>query len=149
MKGPAMVTNANWSGFGAMTDYDSIEERISRAVEAALERRGRTSRLVIRMPNREVFIPIDEIDWVEAERNNVRVHSGPRSFTIRDTLTNVERRLPPDRFVRTQRSVIVNADRVEEIRKAGRDYELILRGGARLSLMRAYHERLADVIAAM
>ena len=128
---------------------DALAERLSSEIERALSKRDRPARLIIRMVNREVFIPIDEIDWIEPERNNVRVHSGPRSFTIRDTLGRLESRLPASTFVRVQRSVIVNAERVEEIHKAGRDFEIVLRGGARLPLGRSYRERLEQVLAAL
>lgn len=128
---------------------EALAERLASELDRVLAKRDRPSRLIIRMVNREVFIPIDEIDWIEPERNNVRVHSGPRSFSIRDTLGRIESRLPASTFVRVQRSVIVNAERVEEIHKAGRDFEIVLRGGARLPLGRSYRERLEHVLAAL
>ena len=124
----------------------AIVDRIVRVVEEALSRRENPGRLAIRMPNRQVFVPVNEIDWIESERNNVRVHSGSRSFAIRGTLSDLESRLPASGFVRVQRSSIVNVDRVEEIRKAGRDFEIVLRGGARIVLGRSYLNRLEQVL---
>lgn len=128
---------------------EALAGRLASELDRALAKRDHPSRLIVRMVNREVFIPIDEIDWIEPDRNNVRVHSGPRSFTIRDTLSGIESRLPARNFVRVQRSVIVNAERVEEIHKAGRAFEIVLRGGARLPLGRSYRERLEHVLAAL
>lgn len=133
----------------AVMDEETVEERVAREVEALWAQKRARGRLVIRMPNREVFIPVEEIDWIESDRNNVRVHSGSRSFTIRDTLSNTESRLPDTLFARVQRSVIVNAEKVEEIRKVGREYEIILRGGARLPLSKNCYGDLSRVLATL
>lgn len=102
-----------------------------------------SERLALKMPNRQVFVMVGEIDWIESERNYVRVHAGDRSFTVRATLSDLENRLAGSMFVRIQRSSIINAERVEEIRRVGRDYEVVLRGGTtRLMVGRPYVARL-------
>jgi len=127
-------------------DYGLLVTRIKQAVEEAISHTRRRERLVVRMPNRELYIPYEEIDWIEPQRNNLRIHSGPRSYTIRDTLAAVERRLPETEFVRIQRSIIVNVARIEEVRRVRRGYEVVLKNGARLPLGRSYRGRLEQVL---
>jgi len=69
----------------------------------------------------------------------VRLHAGERSYLVRDTLSGLEARLDPARFLRIHRSLIVNLARVQEVESlfAG-EYVLFLRGGVRLTSGRTY-----------
>ncbi len=101
------------------------------------------SRLAIKAEGRVLLIRTDEIDWIEAADNYVNIHVGEDSHLHRETMTALEARLAPDKFMRISRSAIVNVDRVKEMQPMFHgDYVLILRNGARLNLSRSYRDKL-------
>jgi two-component system, LytTR family, response regulator len=100
-------------------------------------------RLVIRSGGRVLFLRVDELDWVEAAGNYVRLHVGQEEYLHRETMSRLEAVLDPARFARIHRSSIVNVDQVKELHPLFRgDYIVILRDGRRLTLSKAYRDRL-------
>jgi two-component system LytT family response regulator len=100
-------------------------------------------RLVVRSGGRVSFLPVDELDWAQAADNYVELHAGREVHLLRETLTRLEDRLDPRRFVRVHRSTLVNVARVRELRPLlGGDHEVLLLDGTRLVLSRTYREAL-------
>ena len=100
-------------------------------------------RLPVRMGTRICLVPVEEIDYCEAEANYVRLHSGGQSYLVRETLTGIEGKLDPARFLRIHRSLIVQVARVESLEPLFHgDYLVKLRSGARLTSGRTYRARL-------
>lgn len=83
-------------------------------------------------------VAIDDITHVTAAGPYSELHTDRRSYLIRDSMQNLERRLAPDGFFRVHRSSIVRLDRVQSVERAsGGDYSVRLAGGAELSVSRA------------
>ena len=61
-----------------------------------------------------VFLPVEQIDWLEAADNYVRIHTAGDTHLVRETMNEFEARLDPARFVRIHRSTIVNLERVRD-----------------------------------
>ena len=140
--------------------FQETLERVRRQVESAengdLGRRllalvrdlkpGRaqtTNRLVVKSGGRLFFVRADEIDWIEAAGNYVRLHLGADTHMLRETMNSIESRLDPELFVRTHRSHIVNIERIKELQPWFHgEYVVILRNGHRLTLSRGYREKL-------
>jgi two-component system LytT family response regulator len=102
-------------------------------------------RLVVKENGRIFLIRPGEIDWIEAEGNYVRIHSGKTTHLLRETLSNLEARLHPAQFVRIHRSTIINIDRVQEMQPWFHgEYRVILPGGVQLTLTKNYKERLQE-----
>jgi two-component system, LytTR family, response regulator len=100
-------------------------------------------RLAVRDGDRFILLKADEIEWVQASANYVEVHARGRSYLLRVTMNELERKLDRPRFVRIHRSIIVNADRIQEIRPYSHgDFEVWLANGAALPLSRRYRARL-------
>jgi two-component system LytT family response regulator len=100
-------------------------------------------RFTIREHNRFVVVKVTDVDWFEAASNYVELHVGSRTHLLRDTLTDLEQRLDPARFVRIHRSTIVNMDRVADIRPTTRgDFTVVLLNGKDLRLSRVYRDRV-------
>jgi len=121
----------------------------ARGVGALLRERSRqTRRILVRERGRTRVIDADTIDWIEAASYYAMIHAAGESHLLRETMNQLEKRLDPERFVRTHRSAIVNVDRVREIHPLARgDRELVLEGGVRVRLARARREafeRLVD-----
>jgi two-component system LytT family response regulator len=118
------------------------DERVVALLEGLERRRRYASRFVVRDQGAAFFLPAEQVEWIEAERNYVRLHAkGGAAHLIREPLKEVEARLDPERFVRVSRSAIVNLDAVERVEPWFRgEYVLILRDGARLTSSRAHGE---------
>ena len=105
----------------------------------------RTDRLVVKSGGRLFFLRADEIDWVEAAGNYVRLHVGSTSHLLRETMNAIESRLDPEKFFRIHRSRIVNMERIQELQPwLNGEYAVLLRTGSRLTLSRGYREKLQD-----
>ena len=91
------------------------------------------------------FLRADEIDWIEAAGNYVRLHVGAEGHLLRETMNSIEARLNPEIFFRIHRSHIVNIERIKELQPwFNGEYVVILRNGARLTLSRGYREKLQE-----
>jgi two-component system LytT family response regulator len=105
----------------------------------------RVDRLVVKSGGRVFFLRTDDLDWIEAAGNYVRLHLGEESHLFRETMTRMETRLDPRRFVRIHRSRIVNTERIKELQPwFNGEYVVILRNGTRLPLSRGYREKLQE-----
>jgi two-component system LytT family response regulator len=105
-------------------------------------------RLMLRSGGRVSFVPIEQIDWIEAEGNYVRVHSAGDSHLVRETMATLQARLGEAQFFRIHRSHLVNLLRIKELRLgAGGDYDVILKDGTTLALSRLYRDALQERLA--
>ena len=121
---------------------DAAAERAESA-PASNGPRGAIDRLLVKEEGRMYFVGVDEIDWIEAYGNYARVHTGPRTHLIRETMATLERALDVRRFARIHRSTIVNLDRVKQMDLWGSgDYMVRLADGTQLKLSRWYRDRL-------
>ena len=73
-------------------------------------------RLVIKSGGRVLFLNQDSVDWAEAAANYVRLRCGNDEYTVRETISGMEKRLDPKKFTRIHRSLIINIHRMREIR---------------------------------
>jgi DNA-binding LytR/AlgR family response regulator len=148
-------------------------DRLQRALERARERleadaaRGRIAELqsvvgALRAGHREpdteqelwvqrrgefVRLSVQDIDWVEAERDYVRLHAPGETYLIRHTLSSLHDRLGTARFLRIRRSALVQADRVAAIRKAAYgDIRLKLHSGRELRIGRTYYPQFRALL---
>jgi two-component system LytT family response regulator len=102
-------------------------------------------RFLVKGDGQMYFVPVGEIDWIEAYGNYVRLHVGKGVHLIRETLGNIERKLDPSRFARVHRSSIVNLDRVARMDLWGAgDYVVLLKDGTKLKLSRWYRSRIEE-----
>jgi two-component system response regulator AlgR len=92
--------------------------------------------------NGVVKIPARDIELVEAERDYMRLHVGPRSFLLHQTITALEQKLDPQQFVRLHRSTLVRRDRIVAFHHNGTGaWETELADGRRLRVGRTYLAR--------
>jgi two-component system LytT family response regulator len=102
-------------------------------------------RLVVKSGGRVFFVRTDEIDWIEAAGNYVRLHMKDQSHLFRETMNQMESRLDPQRFFRIHRSRIVNTERIKELQPwFNGEYVVLLQNGAQLRLSRSYREKLEE-----
>ncbi len=122
-----------------------LSERLSQLLEGFADRPLR--RVTVRKGKARLSLKVEDLDWIEAESNYARLHTGEDSYLTRTSLAALEAKLDPRLFVRIHRSTIVNIDRVERLEPIGHgDLELELTNGRRLQVSRRYRERLESVL---
>lgn len=105
-----------------------------------------THHLAIKGDGRVIFVRLDEIDWVEAADNYVKIHAGHETHMLQETMTALEERLPAKKFLRISRSAIVNIDRIKELQPLFHgEYAVVLRNGAKPTLSRGYRDKLREL----
>jgi two-component system LytT family response regulator len=124
-----------------------IEERLI-GLLAELHGKGQyLERIIVRSGGRILILRTDDVDWLEAASNYVRIHAGGREYLLLETMTNLESRLDPAQFVRIHRSTIVRLNRIKELEPLFQgDYVLILEDGTRLTSSRGYRDRLQELL---
>jgi two-component system, LytTR family, response regulator len=113
---------------------------------SGLRPEARRRRIVVRHRERILFLRSEEIDWIEAVGNYVKIHRGAEGYLLRETLSSIEGTLPDD-FVRVQRSAIVNVSRVSQLIHEGKDaYVVVLTDGTLLPLGPKFRKNLEDAL---
>lgn len=104
-------------------------------------------RVVVKTDGRVLFFRTDEIDWIEAYGNYVRLHVGRVTYLLREAISSMEDELDPSKFVRIHRSTLVNIERIKELQTMFHgQYAVVLRDGTELTLSRRYRIRLEATI---
>ncbi|HEU4564237.1 MAG TPA: LytTR family DNA-binding domain-containing protein [Gemmatimonadaceae bacterium] len=102
-------------------------------------------RLIARVGERDVVIPVDEVELIAADDVYAAVHAGQRRWLVRMPLDELERSLDGERFVRVHRSYIVPIAAVAAIRRAESGVVLELRNGATVPVSRRRRRELARI----
>lgn len=122
-----------------------LGKRLMALVQDVKPEPQRLDRLVVKSGGRVFFLRTDDIIWIEAAGNYVRLHLAEDSHLFRETMNGIEARLDPRRFVRIHRSRIVNSDRIKELQPwFNGEYVVVLQNGTRLTLSRGYREKLQE-----
>ena len=89
----------------------------------------------------------DEIDWIEADGNHVRLHKGKISHEWRRSLQEIERQLSGRDFMRVHRSFIVNTARIRSVKPLQKgEFALVLEGGAVVDTGRTYRDAIEQFL---
>ena len=116
--------------------------RASFSALAALEVKE-VPRLTVRSAGHVAYVPIPDIDWVEAADYYACLHVGTKSHLLRQSMAELERELDPRIFCRIHRSTIINLRRVRGLKVDDRgEYEVVLEGGQKLRLSRRFRKDL-------
>jgi two-component system LytT family response regulator len=104
-------------------------------------------RVVVRDGAQVHVLPVDTIDYVEAQDDYVAFHAGGRTILKDQTLGDLEARLDARRFVRIHRSYLLNIERLARVELYAKDSRLaILRDGAKLPVSRSGYQRLQQLL---
>ncbi len=122
---------------------------LAQRLQALLESQTRKwpDRIVVRNGERYEFVPVESINWVESANNYVQLHCGPKQYLLGETMTNLESRLDPTKFVRVHRGRIVNTKRIIAAHPLlSGSYEMELAGGIRITTGRQFKEVVQKLI---
>ena len=103
-------------------------------------------RLVVKSHGRITILKSTDIDWISAADNYAELHIANKTYLLRITITALASRLPQQRFARISRSLMVNVDRMKEIRpKSHGDFVVYLHDGKALKGSRNYRNGLTGL----
>lgn len=103
------------------------------------------SRLAIKEEDGIVFVPVEEILWIDAANKYVVVHTTGRDHIARQTIQGLEDTLDPRQFLRIHRSILVRKAAVRGLRPLFHgDYIVKLTNGAELTLSRSFRGSFFD-----
>jgi two-component system LytT family response regulator len=128
-------------------NHDELNQRIQAMIEMHERRQAVRPHIVVREHERYLLVPTAEIQCLEATGNYVRVYCDGANHILRSTLSAVEARLDPQRFLRIHRSWIVNLDHVREAQpwtKGG--WILLTRRGLKVPVGQQYHHVLSKIL---
>jgi len=98
---------------------------------------------------RILFLPVEDIRWIEAEENYVRVCTGGESHLLREAIGHMETQLDPETFLRVHRSFIVNLHYVKEVKnEPDGDAIVLMVTGEKIAMSRSYRSRIHKLMKA-
>jgi two-component system LytT family response regulator len=118
-----------------------MAQRVMKMLDRATD--GYTSRFTVQTGSRIQIIMAEEVEWIGAAGDYVELHANGRSFLVRETMSSLEQRLDPTKFLRIHRSRIVQCKGIKELRPIdNREYTVKLSDGSEQRSSRTYADRL-------
>jgi two-component system LytT family response regulator len=107
----------------------------------------KAERVVVRDGTKVHLIPVNQLDYAEAQDDYVALHSGGKSYLKQQTISSLEDSLDSRKFVRVHRSFVINLERVAKIEPYTKDTRLAVLGdGTRIPVSRAGYLRLKEAM---
>lgn len=129
-------------------DDRSIREfgqRVIRMAATASSIGGRLDRLVVKSRGTTRFVPVVDIDWIEAAGVYVNLHVAGKEMLYRASLNDLANRLDPMRFIRVHRSAIVNIESILHLEPiAHGEFQIILKDGSQSRVSRTFRTQLEE-----
>ncbi len=135
-----------------LREKGSAQEPAAKSAPADLARAARPpqeflQRIVVKDGARVHIIPVEKLDYAEAQDDYVSLHSQGKSYLKEQTISSLEAALDPQRFVRIHRSVIVNLERIAKIEPYAKDSRVaVLSDGSQLPVSRTGYDRLRSLL---
>jgi two-component system LytT family response regulator len=128
-------------------DSVSLDHRIMGAIADATNRGRYRARFAVKSAGRVYFVPVEEIDWIDASGKYVHIHAGKEEHLHRAAIGQIETELDPEHFARIHRSTIVNIKQIKELQPLFHgEYAVILKDGTELTLSRGYRRKLRALL---
>ena len=116
-------------------------------LETASQSPSQTQRIVVKNGSKIKIIPVQDVFYLEAADDYVKVHTKDGYFLKNKTMTHFEKALDPQHFVRSHRSYIVNVQQITRIDPYEKDNHVaVLRSGAKVPVSRSGYGKLKEVL---
>lgn len=108
-------------------------------------RQVRIDRILVRDGHKVHILPVDALDYVQAQDDYVMLHAADKSLLKEQPLASLAGQLDPAMFVRIHRSYLINLTRLDRVELEAKDRRVaILKSGVRLPVSRSGQQRLAE-----
>jgi two-component system LytT family response regulator len=133
-------------GRAKQNGQDDLGEKLNLLLKELNGRPKYAERLLVNAGERAFLLAVGKIDWIEAARNYVNLHVGQESYLLRSTIEGLSQKLDPSKFLRANRSQIVNVESIRELQPWFHgEYKIILNDGMEVSWSRRYLDRSSDL----
>ncbi len=127
--------------------HDDLNQQLNSLLRQLKGPKKQAERFVVKSGGRVFFLKNDEIDWIEAAGNYVRLHVGTETHLLRETMNAIQKKLDPALFIRIHRSTFVNIEKIKELQPWFHgEYVVIMRDGTQLTMSRSYRSNLPDLL---
>jgi len=127
--------------------YSEMAQRALPAGGEPVNGRHRTDRFIVKSEGRILFFTTEEIDWIEAASNYVKLYSNGKGYMVRHTMNDMERKLDPRQFLRIHRSIIVNVQKIRGVQPCNSgEFIVSLLSGKELPSSRGYRQNLSTLL---
>jgi len=124
-------------------------EMARRTVDGPTDGHARLDRFIVKSGGRILFFTTDEIDWIEAASNYVKLYSCGKGYLVRHTIGDLERKLDSRQFLRIHRSIIVNIQKIRGVQPCNSgEFIITLTSGKELPSSRGYRQNLGALLKA-
>jgi two-component system, LytTR family, response regulator len=123
--------------------HEDAAQQLLAMLDAIANPPRQLERFAVRSGENTIFVPVNDVDWIEAFQNYVRLHAGPATYLLHVPMNTIESVLDSNRFLRIHRSYIVNVRRIARLWSiAHGQYAVELKSGQRLQSGRTYNDRI-------
>jgi two-component system, LytTR family, response regulator len=106
-----------------------------------------THRIVVRDGTSLHVIPVNQLDYAEAQDDYVALHARGKTHLKQQTISNLELSLDPSRFVRVHRSFLVRLERISKVEPYTKDTRIaVLADGSKIPVSRSGYLRLKELM---
>lgn len=126
---------------------DVTAEQVKALLDSLKQSPPKLERLIVKTNGRIVFLRIEEIDWMEAAGNYIKLHVGNETHLMRETMNKLEEQLNPQQFIRIHRSTIINIAKIKELQPYfNGEYKVTLLNNTSVILSRGYRDSFTAVL---
>jgi two-component system LytT family response regulator len=132
---------------GSRPQSEITAQQIRTLLESIKQSPAKLERLIVKTNGRIIFLRIEEIDWMEAAGNYVKLHVGSETHLMRETMNKLEEQLNPQQFIRIHRSTIINIAKIKELQPYfNGEYTVTLQNNTTVILSRGYRESFTAIL---
>jgi two-component system LytT family response regulator len=125
----------------------ATKPRTQLLLETAAETPAQNSRIVVKTAGKIKIIPVDDVHYLEAADDYVKIHTRAGHFLKNKTMSYFEKVLDPSQFVRTHRSFILNVQQVTRIDPFEKESHIcVLQSGAQVPVSKTGYSKLKEVL---
>ena len=104
------------------------------------------SRVLVQQHRKLITVAVDDIQWVQAFGDYSKLHVDDQVYLSNFGITDLEKRLDPQQYLRVHRSSVINLDKVKELNKYGKSYDVTLLNNEVVRVSRGYMEALKKIM---
>jgi len=131
----------------AIQRINDDNQKLGQLTESLLmEKTDYPSRVLVQQNRKLITTAVDDIQWVEAYGDYSKLHVGQQVFLSNFGISDLEQKLDPQKFLRVHRSSIINLDKVKELNKYGKSYDVTMLNDDVVRVSRGYMEALKKIM---
>ena len=104
------------------------------------------TRVLVQFNKKLITVKCEEILWIEAYGDYSRIHTSGQVYLSNFGISDLEKKLNPQLFLRVHRSSMINLDKVRELNKYGKSYDVTLENGDVVRVSRGYMDAIKRLL---